>query len=356
MAAVLVAGLSLQTVQAQSESVTPKLSFSAYAEPYYSYDFNQPDNHNRPGFIYSHHRHNEVNLNLGLLKASYQTDNVRANLAIAAGTYMNANYAAETGVMKNIYEANVGVKISKTKNLWIDAGVMPSHIGWESAIGKDNWTLTRSLAAENSPYFETGAKISYTTDSGKWFLSALVLNGWQRIQRPDGNNSLAFGHQLTYKPNEKITLNSSSFVGNDKVDSLRQMRYFHNLYGTFQLNSQWAVTAGLDVGAEQKYKGSEQYSLWYSPVLIAKYQATEKSSFTVRAEYYNDQHGVIIATGTPNGFQTWGFSVNYDYQIAQNLLWRLEARSLNAKDELFMKNSLPAQQNFFTTTSLAFSF
>ena len=29
-------------------------------------------------------------------------------IALAAGTYMNANYAAEPGVLKNIYEANAG--------------------------------------------------------------------------------------------------------------------------------------------------------------------------------------------------------------------------------------------------------
>ncbi|MBK8628485.1 MAG: outer membrane beta-barrel protein [Saprospiraceae bacterium] len=27
----------------------------------------------------------------------------------------------------------------------MDAGIFPSHIGFESAISADNWTLTRSL-------------------------------------------------------------------------------------------------------------------------------------------------------------------------------------------------------------------
>ncbi|MBO9633385.1 MAG: outer membrane beta-barrel protein, partial [Chitinophagaceae bacterium] len=70
---------------------------------------------------------NEVNVNLAFLKGSYNSDRVRANLAIGAGTYMNANLAAEPGVLKNIYEANAGIKLSKTANLWLDAGIMPSH-------------------------------------------------------------------------------------------------------------------------------------------------------------------------------------------------------------------------------------
>jgi hypothetical protein len=61
---------------------------------------------------------------------------MRANLALMAGTYAQDNLAAEQDALKYVNEANIGIKISKTKNLWIDAGIMPSHIGWESAIGK----------------------------------------------------------------------------------------------------------------------------------------------------------------------------------------------------------------------------
>ena len=102
---------------AQTDSITNPLKISGYVDVYYSYDFGNPSDHNRPGFMYAYNRHNEVSLHLGLIKAAYTTDNVRANLAFMVGTYPNANLAAEPGVLKNIYEANIGVKISKTKNL-----------------------------------------------------------------------------------------------------------------------------------------------------------------------------------------------------------------------------------------------
>ncbi|HNC32225.1 MAG TPA: outer membrane beta-barrel protein, partial [Cyclobacteriaceae bacterium] len=191
--------ISLASV-AQDESSSP-LTFSGYVETYYVYDFNQPESNVRPSFIYSYNRHNEVNLNLGFVKASYNTDQVRANLALMTGTYANANLAAEPGVLKNVLEANAGVKLSRNKNLWVDAGIFASHIGFESAIGKDCWNLTRSMLADNTPYYEAGAKVSYTTDDGRWFVSALVLNGWQRIHRVDGNSLPSFGTQVTFKPN-----------------------------------------------------------------------------------------------------------------------------------------------------------
>lgn len=345
------------TASAQNDSINKPFTIGGYAEVYYAADFNNPKNNSRPGFVYSHNRNNEVNVNLAYIKTAYNTENVRANLALAVGTYMNANYAAEQGVMKNVYEANVGLKISKKHNLWIDAGVFPSHLGFESAVGKDNWTLTRSLFADNSPYFETGAKISYTSESGKWFVSGLVLNGWQRIQRVDGNSTPAFGHQLIFKPNEKLTINSSSFIGNDKPDSIRQMRYFHNLYAVYQINKKFGLTAGFDIGAEQKAKGSDQYNVWYTPVLIAQYNATDKLSFTARGEYYQDKKGVIISTGTENGFQTFGYSFNADYQIFPNLVWRTEIRNLSSKDAIFMNRTDEFNKNSLTaTTALAISF
>ncbi len=336
--------------------ISDAFSISGYLETYYTYDFGNPENHTRPAFTYSHNRHNEINVNLGYIKAAFLTDKVRANLSLAVGTYMNANYAAEPFVLKNIYEANGGFKISKKHDLWIDAGIFSSHIGFESAVGKDNWTLTRSLFADNSPYFETGAKISYTNPNGKWFLSALVLNGWQRIQRVDGNNIPAFGHQITYKPSSKVTLNSSSFIGSDKPDSIRQMRYFHNLYGIFQVHEKFGITAGFDIGAEQKSKGSSTYNTWFTPVLILKASPTEKFFIAARGEYFSDANGVIIATGTPNNFQTFGYSLNVDYQIHKNVLWRIEGRGFTSKDKVFMLNDKPNKNNYFLTTALAFSF
>ncbi len=97
----------------KQQTATNPLTISGYVEGYYSYDFNKPSNNARPPFLYSYNRHNEFNLNLGFGKATYATDRVRANLSLATGTYMNANYAAEPGVLKNIFEANAGYKLSR---------------------------------------------------------------------------------------------------------------------------------------------------------------------------------------------------------------------------------------------------
>ena len=344
------------TTIAQEEKKNP-FTISAYGEIYYLHDLNKPINNTRPPFVYSHNRSNEVNINLAYIKGNYTVDRLRANLAIGAGTYMNANYSAEPGVLKNVFEVNAGVKLSASRNLWIDAGVMPSHLGFESAIGKDNWTVTRSMLADNSPYFETGARLSYTTNNEKWYLALLYLNGWQRIQRADGNSTPAFGTQVTYKPSQAVTINYSTFIGSDKPDSIRQMRYFQNLYSIIQVSKKFGITAGIDVGLEQKNKGGKQYNHWYTPILIMKYAPDTKNSVTARAEYYDDANGVIINSVHENGFSTFGWSINYDKTLFGNMMWRLEVRNLLGKEAYFNKadNTLSSNTTFFTT-ALTFGF
>jgi Putative beta-barrel porin-2, OmpL-like. bbp2 len=357
MKKIVVAAAILINLQAVAQDSTGgTLTVSGYTEAYYQYDFNKPADNNRPGFIYSHNRHNEFNLNLGFIKANYSAERVRANLALAAGTYMNANYSAEPGVLKNVLEANAGVKISRKKNLWIDAGIMPSHIGFESAVSKDCWNLTRGILAENSPYFEAGAKITYTSDNGKWLVSGLALNGWQRITRVSGNSLMSWGTQIQYKPSDKVLLNYSTFIGTDKPDSARLSRFFHNIYGIFNVSDKFGVTAGFDIGTEEKFPGSDAKNTWYTPVLILKYAFLKNWAVASRVEHYNDKNGVIIASGTPNGFQTTGYSLNIDHSPFKNVLVRLELRSLNSKDKIFVKTGGLSKSNTFFTSSIAVSF
>ncbi len=344
--------------QAQKYFTDSNLSISGYLETYFVFDFSNPNDHLRPQFLYSFNRHNEVNLNMGYVMAAYDNSKVRGKLALMTGTYANANLSAEPGVLKNIFEANAGVKISTEKELWIDAGVFASHIGFESAVGANCWNMTRSLLAENSPYYLSGVKVSYTSENRKWFLSGLLLNGWQRIQRIPGNNTPAAGHQLTWTPNEKVTLNSSSFAGSDSPDSTRKMRYFHNLYGQFQLSNKFALLAGLDMGAEQKAYLSNRYNFWYSPVLIARLSSGENLAFAGRLEYYSDKNGVIISTGQDDPFQVFGYSLNMDLRVTDNLLWRLEGRVLNSKKErIFLtEDGASTRENLALGTSLSISF
>jgi hypothetical protein len=60
------------------------------------------------------------------------------NFALMVGTYPITGLGTAF-IAKYIQETNIGVKISKKHNLWIDMGIMPSHIGFKVLLEKDVW-------------------------------------------------------------------------------------------------------------------------------------------------------------------------------------------------------------------------
>jgi len=343
---------------AQTDSIwkqKPEIVFSGFMDIFYAYDFNKPQTHFRQSFLYNHNRHNELNLNLGFVKASVKHTKYRANFALQSGTYVNDNYASEPGLLKNIFEANIGLSLNKKNNLWLDAGIFGSHIGFEGAISMDNWTLTRSLLAENSPYYLSGAKLTFNPND-KWELTALLCNGWQHIQKVSGNSLPSFCTQVKFKPSENTTLNWSTFIGTDDPDSTRRMRYFNNFFGQFQFTKKFGLIAGFDIGVQQQTIHSTQYDLWYSPVIIVRYAFANKWTTALRAEYYQDETGIIIPTGTTNGFKTSGLSLNLDYSPTDNLFCRIEGRWLNSRDKIFEQGNSLSNDNFIIVSSIALRF
>jgi hypothetical protein len=338
------------SISAQNDSLK-NLSFNAYGELYYSYDFAKPANHEKPDFIYNHKRHNEINANLILLKTNYSATNLRANLGLMAGNYSRYNLSAEPKWARHLFEANIGFKLSKEQNIWLDAGILPSHIGFESAISADCWTLTRSILAENSPYYETGLKLGYSTKKGNLNLAFLVLNGWQRIKRLNLIQKPSFGIQVNYKPSEKLLLNYSNFTGTDIQNNFNALRTFHNLFMQFDMNKKLGLIAGFDLGSD-KYNSAD-YGIWYSPVVIIRYSVTEQIKLALRGEYYNDKNRIIIATNNLNGIRVSGISSNFDYQINKRLQFRLEGKVYQAGEREFYNNS---SKNFSITSNLTVRF
>ena len=330
----------------------PVITLHEFLDIYYAYDYNQPEAIQRQPFFFNHNRHNEFNLNLGLIRIGVEHKKYRANFGLQVGTYPVDNYAAEPPSYKFISEANVGVSLSKKNDIWIDAGIFSSHIGFESAISTENLTLTRSLLAENSPYFLSGVKLT-VNPSDKWLISGLVVNGWQRIQRVQGNSLPSFGTQLTYSPNKKFNLNWSTFIGTDDPDSTRRMRYFNNLYAGISPTSKFNMILGVDFGLQQRNKASSSYYYWFSPVLIMQYQFTEKWHTAFRAEYYEDKQNLIITPQNPQPFETFGFSFNVDYLPADPIQLRIETRWLQSTNNVYIKRSSFIYHNVFICASIA---
>lgn len=332
---------------AQNE-LPKKFTCQGYGEVYYNYNFENQSARENPGFLYNHNKLNQPSINLAFVKANYQSKRLRGNVALMAGDYSKYNLSAEPTWAQPILEANLGVKLANTKNIWLDAGVLPSHIGFESAISADCWTVTRSILAENSPYFETGIKLSYTSPSEKWNVAGLVLNGWQRIQFPSHFKNPAFGFQVNYKPKANLQLNYSNFIGYNLVEFQPSSRIFHNLYAIYEPTEKWGFTFGFDVGNATEADANS--GLWFSPISITRYKINRVLKTAFRVEYYRDKNQLIIPTESHAGSKIFGASSNLDYQIGKNWLWRLEVKNYVDNSHFFG----PTNSNLLAITSLSF--
>lgn len=334
-------------------STPPELKILGFLDVYYAYDFNEPTTPYRQTFLYNHNRHNEFNLNLGIIGLNIQQTKYRAKIALQAGTYPNDAYANEPGVLKNIYEAYVGVSLNRKNNLWLDAGIFTSHLGLESSMSIDNWTLTRSLTIEGLPYYLSGARLTYKANEVVQ-VSGTVCNGWQRIQRVAGNSLPGFSTQLLITPNDKYTFSWGTFIGTEDPDTTRRMMYFNDFYAIMQLAEKFGVSAEFDIGARQKAKDAVDYDIWYGLSLITHYKFAKNWATALRGEYYYDNEGVIVSLeNSPFGFKTSGLSLNVDFVPIPQVACRVEGRWLHSIDEIYFKDYKSTQNNFVIVGSIA---
>ncbi|MBK8954611.1 MAG: porin [Saprospiraceae bacterium] len=332
-----------------------KLELSCYLDFYYSYDFSNPKTPKKQFYFYNYNRHASMQLNLGLLKFYTLQDRYRINISIQAGTYAEDNYTAEPLLFRHIYEAYLGLALSSKKTVWLDAGIFNSHIGFESAISFDNWTLTRSLLAENSPYYLTGLKINYDLNR-RFQFAALVCNGWQRIKQIEGNSLPSLGTQFKFTSRSGWIVHWSQFLGTDDPDSTRRMRYFHNFYMLTKVHENLSLICGLDLGFQQDRKGSSSYQNWLGTALLLKYQANgDPWSVSIRAEYFQD-HNHVILTDPQSKINITGISANFDYIPLDNILARVELRKLSNPIPIFQSNSGLRKDNISLTVSIAAKF
>lgn len=323
--------LFLVSLTGIAQESVDKIEVSGYLEAYYAYDFSRPSNHERPSLLYNFKRHNEFSLNLALVQLSYNTSKTRTNISVMAGTYAQYNLANEPVWGQAIYEASVGVRLLE-EDLWLDVGVMPSHIGFESAIGADCWHLSRSLLAENSPYFLTGARLTYSLTE-KIEAVLWLTNGWQNIQRQRGKQGLGTGLGIVYRPSEKLLFNYANYLGNEGTHPIRMYRFFNNFF-IQKYSNLLNVTLGADYGIEHRFFRNG-FNHWYGITLSLQKVITDQLTIAGRGEYYSDSNAVILESG----MRVSGFSVNLDFQLTESVVARIEGRQFISPEPIFEQPS-----------------
>ena len=340
------------TMDTTSFSRKGRVTVEGYIDTYYAYNFNTPPSDDQPYFV-SMARHNEVNINLAYIDLKYSSSRLRARFVPGFGTYINANYAAEPGSLKNIVEASAGIKLSEKKNIWIDAGVFGSPYTNESAISKDHLAYTRSFAPEYVPYYLSGVKLTVPL-SDKINAYLYLLNGWQQIE--DQNKSKSLGTQLEFRATEHLLLNWNTYIGNERSagDTTIGTRMFTDLYFIYtkgKLSATGCVYAGLQEQAESSD------GVWWQANLIGRYNITDELSVTGRIEYFNDPDEVQIVPVTGvKGFESYSSSLGLNYKLAENILLRLEGRTFFSDKYVYVRGEEQVKNSNTITSNVTIWF
>ena len=344
--------LALSLVALQTQDTSRRVEWSGYVDAYYAWDSGQPRAFDRP-YTTQAARSNEFNINLAHVAVSLVSPHVRGRVALQAGTSVQVNYGGEptTGIVsgpslsRHIQEATAGARLAD--GLWLDGGIYFSYIGLEGWISRDNPTYTRSLVAEFSPYYLSGARLTWQPANRPLTIQVHVMNGWQNIA--ENNRAKAVGLRVDWQASKIVTVSYGNFVGNEQPDSLPAKTRVFN-----QLMARAASPGGLLVQGQVDL-GRQSASTWYGFTVVARLPVSSTAAVSGRIERYSDPDQVIVATGTPNGFSANGVSVGCDIKYAGGLVWRTELRELRTSAPLFPRGSAfnVSRTNLLVVSSLA---
>jgi hypothetical protein len=244
----------------------------------YGWNNGRPASHDNfiPGAGTTAKRANEMALNLAEVELVHEAKPVGFRVSFVTGN------GADVAGIHATYEANVSYTAPVGSGLLLQAGIYPSHIGYEGFFSKDNWLYTRSWLGEFSPYYQTGIKAAYNF-SDRWSGQLHVLNGWQIVG--DNNDAKSIGTQIAYN-GSRFSASFNTFVGAELPDDNRHLRTFGDVVLSWKVNPTLSLAASIDRGRQQRM--DDPAASWAGVATYANYEFNAKHSAAIRIEEFRD--------------------------------------------------------------------
>ncbi len=330
--------VAISSARAQEESFP--VTYGAFLDSYVAFD-PRLDRGDRRVYTTQAYKNQEPSINLAYLESKLDANRYHGRFALQYGSSVDANYAAEPEEFwKYIQEAIIGVKLAD--GVWLDGGIHFSHIGLESWISKDNWSYTRSLVSEFSPYYQLGGRLSIDI-SPKTQLGLYLINGWQNIS--DGRHP-ALGMHLAHATDKYGTFAYNNFIGKEAGT-----RVLNDFVYSGDITESLSIAGAYDIG----YQNLDTGGAWWSGVTaLVRYKINSRVSTIVRFERFFDPHGVVALSVNDNSFNVSGASFGADYVIAKNFLLRSEVKALIGRRDMFPADSSTDSTGTIFVTSLSY--
>lgn len=307
-----------------------KLGISGWMDAYYaksSYNWNRKTKPNDIPNLVSSSNYDLLDINLAYLDFRYTTDRIKIRLVPAFGSYMDKNYSKNSSLSK-LMEASMSVKPFAKKDVWIEAGLIGSPFTNENPVSRDHIMYTRSLAAEYSPYYLTGIKLTAPITK-KIKGSAYLLNGWQTIYE-ESNLKPAVATQLKFTVNQNNIINWNIYYQNRNSYN----RVFSDIYwiGNWK---RWKFTSCLYAGNDElkiplilpKPAIYDRSGFWCNANIASSYSINATSNISGRIEYFQDLQNNVMG-------KIFGSTLGYNRKIFNQLYWRTELKWYSIEKEI----------------------
>jgi hypothetical protein len=312
------------------------ITVHGFIDGYYAWNDNSPDNHENfvPGTGTTAKRANEFNLNLAAIEIVRDTGKVGFHFSAIAGNGADVVHSGEPrgsaigpDVYRHIYQASILYKAND--RLTLEAGIFPSHIGFEGFYSKDNWNYTRGWLGEFSPYYQTGIHATYQF-SPHWSGEAHVLNGWQIIG--DNNDAKALGLKIAYT-SDRLTTSFNTFDGPELPGDDKHWRHFGDLIATYKATPSLSLGGSIDRGRQQL--PADVAANWLGIAGYGRYALDKRRAIAIRVERFRDPDNGI--SGTPQTLDE--ATVTYEYRPVENLVVKLEGRHDRSTAPVFVRGN-----------------
>jgi hypothetical protein len=350
-------------------SVGP-MDLSGFIDGYYSFNFNRPTSNSLGDQINQLYNFNDktdqFELSAAKLTLNHDPDPIGAHIDFVYGrtnTLINTPPPDSTSAdqLNYIEQAFLSLKPPKAKGFELDFGKFVTSAGAEVIEAKDNWSYSRSLLFVWAiPYWHFGARTSLPVSKTDT-IGLQIVNGWNNVSKSNGGATVGLTNALT-KPKYAWSLNY--YVGPENANTTSGMRnlidttllltptpkfnaYFNYDYG----QNQDAVTT-ITTGTKTTTSGDTKLNTWQGIAVAFHEQATGKSAYAGRYEYFTDPEG--FETGTAQHVQE--FTATYEYKWVEGLLTRLEYRGDFSNVASFHKaaTQMVDQQSTLTIALIAF--
>lgn len=345
-------------------SLVKGIQLSGFVDTTYNYNFNAPNSQTNLARVFDNNA-NTFNMDavkITLQKSPTADSRVGFRTDILAGHDAELIHSAGLGNAGEPFDLEQGYVemllpttnvIPGANDLDVKAGKFVTLHGAEVIEGKDNWNISRSLLFGFAiPFTHTGVMANYPFAIAgiSMHVCAGIVNGWDSVTDSNNGKSLHWQYGLdglALPGDSKLTASLSGTTGAEQAGdgSKRNLTDVVITYNTpwkpltLMYNFDYANESDL---VSQTASGLDGNSAnWFGHAGYARIDINDQWSISGRGEYFNDEDGFRVVSGTPNDY--WEWTGTLEYRPWKNLITRLEYRYDGADHSVFPDKSLPAQ-------------